>query len=322
MMLQRLFRRGQPERLEFDIHAAVAEHLAGLYATGDDGELSAVQIAAGIVGRAFALADVSGRDAGWLTAPVMLQIGRDLMTKGESVWIKRLSTNALQLVGDYDYTDGGRYRIAGQTHSSATILHVMYMADSEGKGIPPLSAARSLANFGKRLEGGMAAESDLPYAYGIATPTTDEPAKKRITERLRKFKGNAAFTAFQKSGETIAAERLWLGPELREANIEAYSRAQRYALGVLGIPIALVNGGDAASIRESWRLLTYSLLMPLTELIKYAAKQVFIEVVIDFERLQSSDVQGRARAFQSLVQGGMDAETAAMLAGLIHVEAT
>ena len=37
---------------------------------------------------------------------------------------------------------------------------------------------------------------------------------------------------------------------------------------------------------------------------------------LNFDRLMASDLSGRARAFGSLVQGGMDAERAAALAGL------
>ena len=40
------------------------------------------------------------------------------------------------------------------------------------------------------------------------------------------------------------------------------------------------------------------------------------KVRIDFSGLMASDIQGRARAFGSLVQGGMDIESAMKLAGL------
>ena len=41
------------------------------------------------------------------------------------------------------------------------------------------------------------------------------------------------------------------------------------------------------------------------------------EITISWEELRASDLSGRARAFQSMVGGGMDVEKAASLAGLL-----
>ena len=44
------------------------------------------------------------------------------------------------------------------------------------------------------------------------------------------------------------------------------------------------------------------------------------QVKLGWEELRASDLSGRARAFQSMVGGGMDAERAASLAGLMDTE--
>ena len=44
------------------------------------------------------------------------------------------------------------------------------------------------------------------------------------------------------------------------------------------------------------------------------------EITISWEELRASDLSGRARAFQSMVGGGMDAERAASLAGIMDAE--
>ena len=43
-------------------------------------------------------------------------------------------------------------------------------------------------------------------------------------------------------------------------------------------------------------------------------------MTLDFTDLRSYDLSGRARAFQSLVDGGMDVSKAASLAGLMEAE--
>ena len=43
-----------------------------------------------------------------------------------------------------------------------------------------------------------------------------------------------------------------------------------------------------------------------------------IRVSLNFDALFASDLSGRARAFQSMVGGGMDVEKAAALAGLME----
>ena len=44
------------------------------------------------------------------------------------------------------------------------------------------------------------------------------------------------------------------------------------------------------------------------------------EINFNFDRLFASDLQGRARSFQSMVGGGMDVGKAAALAGLMGAE--
>ena len=43
-------------------------------------------------------------------------------------------------------------------------------------------------------------------------------------------------------------------------------------------------------------------------------------LALSFNRMFASDLSGRARAFQSMVGGGMDVQKAAALAGLMETE--
>ena len=45
------------------------------------------------------------------------------------------------------------------------------------------------------------------------------------------------------------------------------------------------------------------------------------DLTLTFDRLFAGDLSGRARAFQSMVGGGLDVEKAAALSGLMEAEA-
>ena len=80
----------------------------------------------------------------------------------------------------------------------------------------------------------------------------------------------------------------------------------------------LFVAGDAAGQRESWRRFLHGSVQPLGDLLaaELADKLAVPGLALRFDRLFASDLSGRARAFGSLVQGGMDKDRAARLAGL------
>ena len=74
----------------------------------------------------------------------------------------------------------------------------------------------------------------------------------------------------------------------------------------------------ASSLRESWRLALFGVVSPLA--VKVEAEltaKLETDVTLGFSEMKASDVQGRARAFQSMVGGGMEVERAVALSGLL-----
>ena len=93
------------------------------------------------------------------------------------------------------------------------------------------------------------------------------------------------------------------------------------ALAVLtacGVPADLAGSTDATSAREAWRRFLHGSVQPLGDLLaaELAVKLDTPGLRLTFDRLMASDLSGRARAFGSLVQAGMDKDRAAALAGL------
>ena len=80
--------------------------------------------------------------------------------------------------------------------------------------------------------------------------------------------------------------------------------------------------GDAAGQRESWRRFLHGSVAPVAALLasELAVKLDVPDLRLSFDSLFSSDLSGRARAFQSLVNGGISTDKAAGLAGLMEAE--
>ena len=86
-------------------------------------------------------------------------------------------------------------------------------------------------------------------------------------------------------------------------------------LAACGVPTELVGGGDGTSLREAWRRFLHSTVQPLGRImaVELARKLDTPGLALSFDGLFASDLSGRARAFQSLVGGGMEPGRAAGL---------
>lgn len=84
---------------------------------------------------------------------------------------------------------------------------------------------------------------------------------------------------------------------------------------------AAFGEGRAESKREALRQFLHNTLQPYGDMIAAEARhKLAVDIRFGFDRLFASDIQGRARAFQSMVGAGMDVAKAAALAGLVEPE--
>ena len=76
---------------------------------------------------------------------------------------------------------------------------------------------------------------------------------------------------------------------------------------------------DGTAVREAWRRYAHAFLTPVGEIVaaELGEKLDAPGLALDFSSLFASDITGRARAFGSMVQAGMDIERAAGLSGLL-----
>ena len=79
--------------------------------------------------------------------------------------------------------------------------------------------------------------------------------------------------------------------------------------------------GEGTGQRESYRRFLHATVVPIARIVQTElTAKLDGDVRLSFDSLFAGDLSGRARAFQSLVGGGMAVERAAALAGLMESE--
>ena len=98
-------------------------------------------------------------------------------------------------------------------------------------------------------------------------------------------------------------------------------QATREIMAACGVSPALFDATAAAAVREAYRQLLHNTIAPLGRIVSdELTRKLETEIRFDWIDLRAGDIAGRARAFQSMVGGGMAIERAAALAGLMAPE--
>ncbi|MCY3845694.1 MAG: hypothetical protein OXH69_19385 [Acidobacteria bacterium] len=326
--------------------AAEVEAASGLLGAA----VGAVEIAASWFARAFASADVepAGVRTAGLFPSVLGDLARRLVTRGECVHLIDVAGGAVVLTPATSWTVQGaarrpwRYQVTltgPSTTSTVTvpeerIAHTAWAWDerSPWRGRSPLALAGESGRLAKALERALADESAGPVGHLIAMPADagdegddggDDPLAplKREIAGLRGRVGLVETTAAGwGEGRAAAPSGDWrpqrLGasppdslPVLREA-------VESTVLACCGLPPDLVRAGGAQ--REAYRRWVAASVAPLARTVADELGRALDvpDLRLRFDALGSADVAGRARAFQSLTGGGMDAAEAKRIAGL------
>lgn len=322
--------------------AIVAQILSNAGKVAQSAEATAaVEASAGIIGRAFAMAEVNGAS---VSPSTLTLIARDLLVRGESVMFRigdeLLPVASYELFGTrpasrtwlYDVelnTPGGNVaRYTGRGRSE--ILHVMYSVDPARHwvGIGPVQRAVVTGQLTARIEQVLSSEANSPVGYLLPIPLDASDATvTTLRSDLENLNGRTALVETTASGwgeGRSAAPRNDYQPQRIGANpppsvIQMHTAVQSAIFGVCGIPTELVlSNVEGTGQREAWRRCLHGTIQPLGNLVAAALSETMGRpVTLGFDAIFASDIMGRARAFQSLVGGGMEAGKAAGLSGLL-----
>ena len=293
-----------------------------------------------------------------VTADVLHTAGRELVTRGECLFRLAWRRGALRLDrcshwdvhGDgpdeetwsYNLTLTGPSNARTIRAPAANVVHLRWSTPSEEpwRGRGPLSGASLTGRVLAETELALGDEAAGPRGNLIPVPDDpdaggeDDPDDPDSTAALRAtitgLKGKTALVPTTSGGWGDADEAPgrgavdWavrrLGAAPGAPLVSLRDGAAMAILAACGVPVELVSGGDGTALREAWRRFLHSTVQPLAGVVavELARKLDTPGLALSFEGLFASDLSGRARAFQSLVGGGMEPARAAGLAGLME----
>ena len=311
----------------------------------------ALEASASIIARCFAAAVVSGPDhfVAALGPSVMSMIGRSLIRQGEILFAIEVAEGRVMLTPaaswdvtgnsdpaswTYRLTLGGPSRLTTlEPVPSEAMIHVRLQVDPEQpwRGVSPLASAAIAGRLSAETMQALSDEVSGPRGFLLPSPVDGaDPTVSALKADIRSLRGKVALVESTSSGWAAdgVAQRPkgdWeprrLGASPGPALVEQAELASREVFAACGIPLSVVTTSEGTGQREGFRRLLHSTIMPLAQIIGEELSAKFeTPISLSFDDLFAADLAGRARAFQSLVNGGMDVAKAAALAGLMQAE--
>ena len=169
----------------------------------------------------------------------------------------------------------------------------------------------------------LADESSGPVGRLLGIPTDgDHATVSALKTDIASARGRTAIVeggdwgAAGDAKVSLKTERF--GPEPPASLVQLVTIASQEVYSACGLNQALWGGSQAAAVREAWRLCLFSVLSPLGKLVESELQDKLEDTVtLSWQELRASDLSGRARAFQSMVGGGMTVAEAVSVAGLM-----
>ena len=321
----------------------------GKSTTADPSATAALEAASGAVGRAFATAEIQPAVPA-LDPTVLHEIGRSLIRHGELVFAIDVDRDTgLMLQRASDWSVAGRYdemtwtyratfsgptRQTTRTITGAGVVHPRYAthASEPHRGLSPLEFAAATGRLLGAAEDALADEAGGPRGTVIPVPSVsgsddDENVLAGLSDAIRRLGGSLRLVetvaAAWGEGRGQAPQQDWtpkrIGAAPPSGLISLRSDAAVAVLAACGCPPDLFSAGGQAASRESFRRFLHATIVPLSELVlrELRVKLDMPDLRFNFDRLFASDLAGRARAFGSMVNGGLPLEQAAALSGLL-----
>ena len=300
------------------------------------------ELAAGMVGRALAAADIEpqGSHADAATKAWRERVGRDIVMKGESLSLIELRDGQVTLhpATSWVFEFGGRdpetwivdAQIPTPTGQDSVrrpwseFVSLLWAPDPARpwRGISPIESAATTANLLGASERSLSLEAAGPVGHLVPVPRTDEQQIADLREELSGINGTSVMvesTITQDARSNTSSEYMprRLGANPPSASVTLRRDAERSLIAAIGIDVTLLTGGAGNSRRESYRQFLHTTISPIGERLEteLGMKLEVPNLRISFQPLSASDAAGKARAVGSLVQAGWTPQEAAEAVG-------
>ena len=316
---------------------------------GNGAAVAAAEVAAGLWGRCFAGAAVqpAGHVSGALSPGILEMLAREIIRRGDCLFMIDVHEGALALLPVAHWDVYGGYRpstwryqatLAAPDDSytveltSEQVVHVRYGASPSQpwRGISPFAACPSTSHLAGMIETrlgeevGAAVATLIPIPEGTTTTQTEV-----LRDSLANLRGKLALVPSAGggwgAGDRAAPRTGWrterLGADPPDSLAKLRTDTAVHILAAAGVPVELFSGGEGTSSREAFRRFLHASVAPVARLIEAElSAKLETAVSFNFDQLFAADIQGRARAFQSLVGGGMDVSEALAVTGLLAAD--
>ena len=311
----------------------------------------ALEASASIVARCFAACDVAAPDAfkAALGPSTLSLIGRSLVRQGEILFAIEIRDGRVVLIpaaswdvtGEHDPASWTYRLVLGGPSRLTTLspvpnegmIHIRLQSDPEQpwRGVSPLASAAIAGRLSAETMQALADEASGPRGMLLPTPVDGaDPTVATLKADIRALRGKVALVESTSSGWAADGSQQrpkgdWetrrIGAAPGAPLIEQASLASREVFAACGIPLSIVTESEGTGQREGFRRLMHATITPLARIVAEELSAKFeTDIGLSFDGLFAADLSGRARAFQSLVNGGMVVEKAAALAGLLQGE--
>ena len=349
-------RSGAPEPLETrDSTSGYTDALVSLIVNMAAGKVSiadlqtsgAVEVAAGVIGRAFASAQVettNGAIAGALSPATLAHIGRALIRAGECVLVIAPSARGnLSLIPAWAWDISGgvrreswRYRLdmsapngtAQMTLPYEGVIHAQYAYAPEQawRGLSPMEIARQAGRLDAEINEALADESSMPRGGILALPQQpDDDSTSKLETTLGALRGKIMMAESMAStaagGYQEAPKEDWgikrVGADYPDAMVTLRRDADELILGICGVPIEFLKSADGSALREAYRRMLFGTIQPLGAIVaQELTEKLETPISFSWNELRAADRASGARAYKALKETGMDDGQALALSGL------
>ena len=307
---------------------------------------AALEAAAGLTGRSFASADVSGPEmlTSAITPDLLEVVGRELIRRGEVVCLIDTSGDGLALwpAQSYDVdgppdprrwfyrvTVGGPSRTWTQINVPADgVLHFKYGVDpaQPWRGKSPMGIAAESGRLSSETVAALADESSGPRGSLLGLPVPgDDPTIAGLRSDLKDMAGKVAILESgdwggSPGGGDVNGKPQRLGASPPSALVELAAHASAEVWAACGYNPAIFQAGQAASLREANRL-ALGVVASLGKKVEAELRlKLSPDIALSWAEIRSTDIATRTRSVGQLVTAGLPLADAMSVAGLTMVD--